>query len=216
MQHLIGFVLSSILFFSCVLTSCTSTDTATLSEMGTSNLKLLAGKQSALPEDFTAFLSSFPSSRSNVILSPDTTKRSPIPSDSTVWDFENIMVVHDENTGLNMQAVSLKNSANLTCGVFYLDDEVNSEIFMVQETARNNYSLYDDSGNQLLEFKYSPATQILTCMTSVCGPRVRAVLCGVAMETLGWEISYLFIVPSGGSSLGFGVLWSIVSSCYCY
>lgn len=142
--------------------------------------------------------------------------RADVESGDSGIPVKEVVEFYDSEKNLTMQAVeTVYNGMDVIVGAYYSEDEENSQLLMVTETASDLFLIMSEDGEPLLEFMYDTETQKAKCTRVVNGNRVESYLCNGAMAVLGWEVSVMLAVPSGGSSLAFAVLWGVVTTAYC-
>ena len=116
-----------------------------------------------------------------------------------------------------MQAVPGKYQNPIVAGAYYssIQENVSPIILLMEEQADNIFVMRSEDGEPLMEFVYDNTQQTITCTGIFSREKLNSYLCNGAMAALGWEIAVIMSVPSGGSSLAFGVLWSVVTVSYC-
>lgn len=130
------------------------------------------------------------------------------------WDTSKAVQVSSAKKDVKMQAVPSKYNENNLISVAYTKNNV-SCIVSIEETGTNEFTLLNENGSKLIKMKYNPETGTATCTEVISKKDLEGFLCNGAMAVLGWEVAVSLSVPSGGSSLAFGVLWSVVTYVAC-
>lgn len=130
------------------------------------------------------------------------------------WDTSKAVQVSSAKKDVKMQAIPSKYNKNNLISVAYTKNNV-SCIISIEETGTNEFTLLNENGSKLMKMKYNPETGTATCSEVFSKDDLLNLLCGVGMEVLGWEVCVALIGPSGGSSIGFGVLWAVVTWAAC-
>lgn len=133
------------------------------------------------------------------------------------WDTNKALQVKDYGKNLEMQFVPAVGEIQHVAGAYYQISKPNSSpmILQMKETSKDIFMMLDENGSPLLEMTYNPITNTAVCTKVVSKKDVEGILCGGAMAVLGWEVGVILAVPSGGASLAFSVLWSVVSYTAC-
>ena len=131
------------------------------------------------------------------------------------WDINKANQIYSSEKEIVMQVVPSLESDKLIASATINQKDSVSNILLMQEINDGVFQLMDDEMNPILEMTYNSATGKATCSRVNSKSRAYAYICNGAMAVLGWEVSVAMIVPSGGSSLAFAVLWAVVSTAYC-
>lgn len=105
----------------------------------------------------------------------------------------------------------------VACTYYVKNENVDTEpvVLMMQKTADNDFILYDENDRPMMKVQYDPNNDELFCTPLMEVKELQSVLCGAGMAVLGVEVSAVLAVPTMGSSMLFGVLWSVVSYYAC-
>ncbi|MDE6114049.1 MAG: hypothetical protein K2G49_03170 [Muribaculum sp.] len=139
-------------------------------------------------------------------------------SNSSKWDVNSAVQVRNYDKNLQIQMVKAKGDETLVAGAYYQISTPNASPMILQmcETSKDVFTMYDENGSPLLEMTYNSETNTAVCTKVVSRKQVDDILCNGAMAALGWEVSIILSVPTGGTAgLAFGLLWSVVSYTAC-
>lgn len=136
---------------------------------------------------------------------------------SEILDVESIYEFHDSGRNLTMQAGVSNLNPNVILGAYFSDiDPSNAIILQVEQLQENKFVIKDKDNNPILEMTTDPNEDIATCTQVYSQKGVYSYLCNGAMAVLGWQVSTILAVPTGGASaVGFVVLWAVISTSYC-
>ncbi len=217
--------LLSILFTSCVflifIFACNSgSSNFNLEELETQKVRYKQIEASDINIDFLEFLNSKSYSRSDTNISDiiDSIGRDSSTGNIS-WDLASACEYIDNSTGMIAQMVKSDSGKTTACAYYsiYEKSNVAPKIIVMEDNGDNNYTICNSNNTPLFSVNYNPENNIITATDtySVNNKQLIAIACNGAMAVLGWEIAWALSVPSGGSSLAFGVLWSVASTIYC-
>ena len=136
------------------------------------------------------------------------------PSKS-VWSDKVFELKNDEGLTAQMVEGEYMGKATVAC-VYYAKTENTAsdpKILLMQQVADNEYILCDQNDTPLLKVIQNDNDLEYTLLADQ--KEVLKYFCNTAMVVLGWEVATILAVPSGGSSLLFGVLWGTISYIKC-
>ena len=204
-----------------MLWSCTSDEPTAAAPAETEESTVTVKHLNSLSEvnnDFAAFLTNTQNPSSIETKSQYMSKDSLLSHQkyNYQWDTSKLTEVRSLD-GLKMQATqTVTNNPNIIACSYWVENKEYSTdptTLLFEETQENNFTLSNEDSEPVMLVKYNPGDNTISCM--VVSKEAYSIFCGIGMATLGWEVATVLAVPSGGSSLAFGVLWSVVTHYAC-
>lgn len=207
----LGTISAAVLFIA-TFAACNSTEEIPLERKDNVAMNI---SKNEINEDFLAYLEDITTPVSSRSFNGIVTEGKSLSN--VKWDTNKAIQVKDYGKNLEMQFVPAIGEIQHVAGAYYQISKPNSSpmILQMKETSKDIFMMLDENGSPLLEMTYDPITNTAVCTKVVSKKDVTGILCGGAMAALGWEVGVILAVPSGGSSLAFSLLWSVVSYTAC-
>lgn len=130
--------------------------------------------------------------------------------DETVYEFKN-----DEGITAQMVKGEYRGKTTLAC-VYYIkreDVEVKPTILLMQQVANDEYVLCNENDEPLMQVIHKGDDIEYTLLVEQ--KKVEKYLCPVVMAGLGGAIAVVALPATMGASIGFSIIWSLITDRVC-
>lgn len=134
---------------------------------------------------------------------------------SIEWDMDAAVEYTDIDGGIQAQMIPSKDNAKYVICTYHIDKTDITDTIILQNNLDGTYFLKTPDFIPISKLKYYNSTSIVECIEVLDGASIKTHVCTGLMTVLGYEVSIILAVPSGGTSLVFGILWGVVTNEVC-
>lgn len=131
------------------------------------------------------------------------------------WDIDAAVEYTDMDGGVRAQMVPSKDNSNYVMCTYHIEKSDITNTVLLQNNLDGTYLLKTPDFIPISKLKYHDSISTIECIEVLDGASIKTHVCTGLMAVLGYEVSIILAVPSGGTSLVFGILWGVVTNEVC-